>query len=180
MKHYRHEPWDPTPMEDLASLYYGHLHEDPDGPLVEIPFTMYSDYSGSTVERSNCEVFLERFGKTPGVWPVYGGYGTCGVVVLVEKRADEEIKEVLDALEDYPLIDEEHMSNLELEIEDEDWDSWIKQDLRRMLGDCAPEDDDELYQQFMRAMDKTNTYFVHEDAVSAYVDLDRVLEGWPV
>ena len=47
-----------------------------------------SDYSGSTVERSNYREFLEEFGEQDGVHEVYGGHGTFAVAVRVDAIDD--------------------------------------------------------------------------------------------
>ncbi len=144
----------------------------------------YSDYSGSTVERSNCDVFIEKYGENPGVYELYGDYGTRGVAVKLSAITPEMIEE-FQALSDYPLMDEEHHSNLEFEMEQEAWGDWISGDFRRDLAKMFPDHEEEidemdeakLFDLFRERMEKTNTYYVHEDAVSVWVNIDDLLEG---
>lgn len=175
------------------SLYLGDMESDPKGDLVEIPYTMYSDYSGGVVERSNCETFLKMFGDEKGVWPVYGGYGTTGIVVhssLLEKPEPseewtiaEQIQEVLQELERYPVIDEEDMSGLEFELEEESWESWVRDDLAWALDRAEkpyPTDDGEFKGVFLSVITENDIYFVHEGATGPWIDIDEIVEHWPV
>lgn len=164
------------------SVYYGDIEEDKTGIFLEVPFCTYSDYSGCTVERSNCRVFEEQFKEFIGteLWPIYGGYGTAGILITINLyENNEEVKEVIDGLFDYPCIDEEDMSNLEMEIEDEDWDSWIKFDLTRELEKRAISyNEDTLQDDFNRVIRENDIYYSHEDAVSAYIDIEDVVDHW--
>lgn len=178
-----------TPEEaQVSSVSYGDIKPDEAGQYIEVPYSTYSDYSGDTVNRANCAEFLRLFGELDGVYPIYGGYSTAGVLIrrsLYEQNT--EVKDVIDALDDYPLINEETMSEIEMEIENESWDSWIKSDLTRELEKIEePSDliikllaDDELLEHsFYFVMDKVNEYFIHEDAVNVYIHLDRILPGY--
>jgi len=188
MKQYRFESWKEEDKKDLSSLSYGHIREDKTGDLIFVPYTTYSDYSGSTVERSNCRSFLEMFNQDEDqysgkIWEVYGGYGTRGVVILKSLfDENEEIQEVFENLDDYPLLDEDDWSTLEIEIQDESWEDWIKFDLIRLLekDNLINEDYDEekIQDQFYKIINEKDLYFIHEDAVSAYIDLDEVIKYW--
>lgn len=164
---------------DMAAVSYGDIREDPNGDFIEVPYCTYSDYSGSTVERSNCRVFLEMFANEGNVWPIYGGYGTTGVLVRYSYYLEnEEMRDVIDGLSDYPVIDEDDWSELEIEIENECWDSWIKYDLSRAMEEAGltVPDDDKLYQIYRDAMEAANEYPIFEDPVSCYVHIDRLIE----
>jgi hypothetical protein len=161
------------------------------------PDTMtFSDYSGSSVERANCQTFLEQHEETEGVYETTGGYGTMGVAITLSAITEEMI-EILDALQDYPVIDDEALSALEMKLEDEDWDSWIKDDFRRalkktlQLPDDDPEADEDpsveemidaitdekLYEFYRERCEKTNTNWYAESAVGGYVDIDALVKG---
>jgi len=124
--------WD----EPDGSLTYGHWHDDSEGEWVEPDYVGYSDYSGSLVERSNYEEFVEQFADSEDIewFRVHGGHGTTGVIIRVD--ADErvpEIGEFFEALENYPLVNEDRHSELEREVEQEGWESYGRSDFRRWM-----------------------------------------------
>ena len=86
------------------------------------------DYGGSLCELSNLQTFLEDF-KSPGIFELYGGYGSSGLALDV-RFITEEILEDLCALQSYPLRSEDHHSALEIEKEEEAWQSWAEPDFR--------------------------------------------------
>jgi hypothetical protein len=148
--------------------------------VYEMPYCMYSDYSGSTVERSNTEYMLRNFTREQGIIEVYSGYGTRGVMLTSSALELEEIKDIIEGLDNYPVISDDDMQQLENEIEFESWDSWIKYDLTRALDDAgiSYQDDDTLRDMFYQAAERANEYAVFEDAVSCWFDLDRIVERW--
>ena len=164
------------------SAYYGDIKSDLKGKFIEVPFCTYSDYSGSTVERSNCRTFLRTFEEFSEVslWEIYGGYGTTGILITVELyESNEEIQETIQALFNYPLIDEEDMSELENEIENEDWNFWIKSELMDELEKQGIEYDEEtLWDAFNQNCAAQNVYPTFEDAVSCWYDLEDIVKDW--
>ena len=104
-----------------------------------LPYASGSDYSGSTVEKANCREFLESYGEEGFVWEAHGGHNTYAVVLgltgLLECPDDtfDAILGIVEGLENYPLIDDEALSNLETEGADEAWESWVAGDFRRAL-----------------------------------------------
>jgi hypothetical protein len=90
-----------------------------------------SDYSGSLIELSNCDVLAEEHhGK--GVWRLYGGHSSFGLAFDIRFLTEEAI-ESLEALEHYPLASEDRLSELELEKEQEAWESWTSSDFTKEL-----------------------------------------------
>ena len=165
---------------DVSMVYYGDIRESKTGDFVEVPFCTYSDYSGGTVERSNHRVLIEKFKDCDGVWNVFGGYGTKAIIVSIESlQGNEELQDIIIGLQDYPCVDEEDWSNLEMEIEDEDWKSYRKEELTEKLEEKEIEfNPDTLLEDFRNVMEKMNEYMIFEDAVSSYVDLDKIVEHW--
>jgi hypothetical protein len=150
----------------------------------EIPFCTWGDYCGSTVERSNHRVISDDYKDQIGVniWPIIGGYGSYGLLCSVELyAADNDLRDIINGLFDYPLVNEDDHSALEFELESEDWDSWIKGDLRRALaaaGLRVPVKDSTLLNRFRIVCEVNNIYPEFESAVSCYIDLDSVVSGW--
>lgn len=94
--------------------------------FVAPPFLQSGDYSDTgTVGESNCRVFLEEYGERKGVWELYGSHGSMGVLIAVETLADPanaDMVETLKGLDDYPLLDDDHHSDLEWTRYQEYWD----------------------------------------------------------
>lgn len=115
-----------------------------------------------------------RAGAT--VFHVTGGYSSETVYI----RADTELAtETLEALADYPSLDDEGVSNIELEWENEAWNSWILHDLERA---CWPEDQPagydavtagEKWSAYRFAMELKNEYPEAEYS-SVYVNVERI------
>lgn len=133
--------------EGRTNITYGHWHEDREGEWVVPERATYSDYSVGMVERANYESFVEAFAEHQEVeWlPVHGGHGTTGFIIRVD--ADErvpEIGEFFGALENYPVIDDERLSRLEMEAIDEAWDSYGRSDFTRHMRKLEPRLDELL------------------------------------
>ncbi len=99
----------------------------------DIPFASFSDYSGCMVERANSRALSERFSF---VGIQYGGYGTEWTCIHKEHVLDAifsddfpEFQEALDSLHDYPVLDEDLLSQMEMEAENEAWKDWIYSNL---------------------------------------------------
>ena len=79
-----------------------------------------SDYSGSTVEKSNYQVFLERHENKKGVYDLSGSHGTYAIGIR-PLYITQEILEDLNSLEQYPVLDDDHHIQLEMDLIDEAW-----------------------------------------------------------
>jgi hypothetical protein len=111
---------------------------------VEIPHTFWSDYSGDAVNRSNGRAIREEYGQY--VVHVTGDFGTEGLVLPLGVEIPEDMyHRIVSLQQDYPLWDDEDHSNLEREIEVEDWESYGRHDLVyrvRELARVEDQDDD--------------------------------------
>ena len=164
--------------------------------LFEPNYMTYSDYSGSSLERANCDVFLEKHEDTEGVYETCGDFGTRGVAVMLSAITDDMLED-FESLEDYPSLDDDALSNLEMEMETEDWKAWIEHDLRRALKDalrlsddddkatCDPGieemidalDDEKLFTLYRTLCERTSTYWKPESAVGGTIDLERLVKA---
>ncbi len=97
----------------------------------------FSDYSGSMVERANAASLKEMF---PNLFEVsHGGHGTEWWGINDENRrtiSDEDfdrLKEVIEGLEDYPVIDDGKLSEMEWEAKAEYWKEDGRNELRAAL-----------------------------------------------
>lgn len=87
-----------------------------------------SDYGGCSVTKSNYEVMLEEFKDCPDIFRVYGSYGSYGIGIRIDS-INRDIMDRLTQLRDYPLLDEEHLFNLESEGQKESWNDYGFQDI---------------------------------------------------
>jgi hypothetical protein len=130
-----------------------------------------SDYSGGALVRSNVESMLalieeleeEHECEVPH-FQASGGYGTFALFFVLDKEAPEEalaaIVAALESLESYPVLDEEHYTETEMQDEEEAWNSYAESDfvseLAERIGspylcevdfDGAKIDSDDLFRQ---------------------------------
>ena len=183
----------PADCPDSAVAYLEALSTDAteEGELYFfLPYASGSDYSGSTVEKANCREFLESYGEEKFVCEAHGGFDTYAVVLgltgLLECADDtfNAILDIIEGLEDYPLINDEALSTLESDLADEAWDCWVAGDFRRALEkkfDCAefewPSDSD-LRTFFEKKAEKANEYWFNEGyGPDMYIRVDRIVEG---
>jgi hypothetical protein len=163
------------------------FHPD-DALFIVSTYTSGSDYSHSSlVEKSNYEVFKEEFEDVQGQawWDVYGGHGTFGIAVRADLDVEhtdlrgDEIIEFFAALEDYPIADEDHHSNLEMETTNEEWENWAAGDFARELEKLFPNvdledvDKDEFRSFFEDVREAANEYWESE-GMGMYISVERV------
>ena len=165
---------------DLKSL---HTNEATDTDFLTPELLSGSDYcSSSSVEVSNHRVFLAKYGKLPNVYDVYGGYGTFSVAIRLDSITPEMIED-LNALEDYPVLDEDDLGEVESETEQESWDSFVRSDFIQELTkkfpglDLTDLSNDRLDILFYNLMDRTNTYWEHEAGNTAFIRLKNMVES---
>jgi len=164
------------------SIYCGDIKIDPNGDYIEVPQCTYSDYSGSTIDRANCNWFLKSYGELSVTWEFFGYYSTRGVLIEYKfYMENKEIRELIDGLEKYPIFDDDSLVELEHEIEEEDWEQWIKDDLIRALekrNKDYPHEECLLKNKFYETSDEIGEYIIFEDAVSCWIDVEKIAEAW--
>lgn len=165
-------------IENLGAIYYGDMNPNKDGKYVEMPHCTFSDYSGCLVQRSNYEWMLENYKDNENIHRIYGGYGTAGILFSIEYlESDNELQDIVNMLFDYPVIDDEKLSELELQIDEESWNDYIKSYIVRQLDNVNYNyNEDNLQGVVYNIMDKINEYFIHEDSNSSYLDIDKIIK----
>ena len=155
-----------------------------------------SDCSGTLKEKSNHEAFLRDYGELEGIIDIYGGMGTFGVAIRMDVVEDnDEIRDLLDGLENYCLIDEGLHSKLESEEYDRAWDDWVRSDTEAVIfgvlnkideqGDKGildgdPDDiasklnPDDLRALFERCAQDINEYWEIETGGNAYIRVSKI------
>jgi len=148
-------------------------------------------YSAPSIYRSNARVFRDQFSKELEA----GADGDADGVALDVRFVSDEMLEIIEGLEDYCLLDEDDHSQLEMELQDEAWESWAASDWRQLV--CAaidavlPEgfpfdgddlisrlggrEDEKLRPLFEQCCDSAGEYW-REGGTDQWVDLDRVAE----
>lgn len=103
-----------------------------------IPYCTFGDYDNSTaVERSNLRVMREQFRE---LVHVTGSHGSQMLGFLGElDEQSTELREAIDSLESYPILDESDESELEIEMENEAWVSYGRYDFARELCELFDE-----------------------------------------
>jgi hypothetical protein len=153
------------------------------------------DYGGAVHYRSNANVLLKEF-SSPQCRELYGSYGSHGMAID-PRYLSEELLENLQSLESYPVLDEDDLSHLEMELQNEAWESWASSDFSRKLESLLSEilsaadwqnaehwaeqsieslSEDQLWTLFSDATESANLYWEsqHNDV---WIDVERVAES---
>jgi len=184
----RLNPWRDGPAANGESVCYGTFENGKaragDPQWFEVEPATGSDYSGGTVTLANQRELKRLLTKceVPAlpdcVWcTAHGGHGTYALFV-VYAALPEEIRNVLEALDDYPSVDDEALSELECQLGSEAWESWGRSDLRRALekefgADLEHLTDDCLFELFRVAGERLGHDWEFEQGAQAYFDFTR-------
>ena len=149
-------------------------------PLYMLPGLLTgSDYSNTNlVHVANFNSFLKTFRRVNGVVELYGGYGTFAVAVRKDVyEENEDVRQTLDALEEYPLLDEEEHSKLEVEAQDEAWDDFARRDflegIQKVIEDYEPDDDFRSF--FEECREEVNEYWENESSDSMFIRTEKII-----
>jgi hypothetical protein len=147
------------------------------------------DYYGAPHTASNARVLLQEF-SSPELRECIGGYGARSVAID-PRYLSEELLESLQSLENYPVLNEDDCSALELELQQEAWESWAQRDFSRALEkrlssvldneDLAEETMESLspgslYALFYALADKGSIYWESQSSPDQWIDCERVAE----
>ena len=169
-RHYEPVQWAHFDDPDDDLIYYHDIRRNCEGPdsWCDVPIWVIPNTHGrnalggsSTYDMSNHRSMLRDF-----------PYGTGGLIVVRWSNVDElairldkvsrELLEACEGLLDYPLYDESDHSELEQELEAENWDLYGRHDFVRELeqrdysADDVPED--ALDEAFWEACQQFNVY----------------------
>ena len=155
----------------------------------------YSDYGGSSVDKANIRSLQQMFGEAirvdHGAYSSEQAWVTEAGVMAMDEETWESLKDTLEGLEDYPVIDDCTLSEVEAEIEDEAWDSWLKADfdkeLRKYFSDeieehlaAHPKHDDfeeRLDEHLWEIFRLSEPEYIHETGCNVHVNLERCLRA---
>jgi hypothetical protein len=147
------------------------------------------DYCGAPHTASNCRVLLGEFGGSPQCREAYGSYGSRSVAIDPRYLSDE-LLESLQSLENYPVLDENDCSELELELQNEAWENWAERDFQRALEErlsslCGDElaeqaveslSSAELWAVFESLREEANEYWQSQSSPDQWIDVERIVE----
>lgn len=145
-------------------------------------------YDAPSIYRSNNRVFRDEFHRE-----LHLADGDYDGLSLDVRFLTLEMIEQIESLENYPLLSEDDHSELELELQDEAWESWAASDWRRIVQakldetlfdnnteECAYEIldkvddlDCKLRGLFEACRESSNEYW-QEECGGQWIDLDRV------
>jgi len=158
------------------------------------------DYVGHLDNLVNRQGWMEEFSDTCGKlwWPVVGSYGYTSIAFAPEAMDNEAIRDRLDGLDHYPIMDEIGSVSLDIrqEAEDRAWEDYGRDEFRQWLRKEYTEeivetfDDrllDEVWWEAVHAGRGEEVEFEHLTAVFNFDraferrDLDRALGvvDWP-
>lgn len=143
-------------------------------------------YDAPAIYTSNARVFAAEFADE-----LCRADGDFDGTALDVRYITGEMLASIEALEDYPAMDDADVSELELERQYEAWESWVETDWRRAieaaLDAYAPEDADAFWAEekleavepetlrglFDACCEQSSTYWIEESG-GQWIDLDRV------
>jgi len=158
--------------------------DDGDDLYVFSKYTGYSDYSGSSVEQANCRDLMEGYDGV--AISVHGGYSTTDVCFSLrwiltddDDSAVESLLDIYEGLEDYPLINDETLSTVEMESADEMWDCWAYSDFVKetesALGiELDGHNKDSMRTVFEDCRERANEYW-ESDGADVFIRVERVV-----
>lgn len=164
--------------------------------LLWVPdYCQSGDYGGAVHYRSNANVLLSEF-SAPECRELYGSHGSHGVAID-PRYCSDALLESIESLESYPVLDEDDLSSLEMDLQGEAWENWARSDFSRklesLLSGLLSESDwenaeewaeqsieslseDQLFSLFREGAEASNTYWEsqHNDV---WIDVERVAES---
>jgi len=116
-------------------------------------------------------------------WMISAGGSYGGEQVWIRKPLAIRCRDWLESVQEYSALSDDEVSRVEMEWEEEAWESWIRSDLIRTLPDDGSQEEAEmmpwetLFEAYRQAMEETNTYAEPEYSGVA-VDVDRIAAVW--
>lgn len=137
--------------------------------------TGYSDYSGAIHHKSNQKLILEEFKsliESGGILEIYGHHGYSDILIRLDAlNENKELQDILFGLDDYAVIDEMHLSEIEEEAKQESW-RYVERDFLRLLNnefnyDLTKLSDEFIVSLFNNIARETNVdwYFEYAEAL---------------
>lgn len=186
----KHE-WTDKDIKQLSNIYWSDLDpvqgEVQAGDLCIPSVLSGGDYSNScAVEYSNYLEWQEIFADTLSIdwWTVSGGYGSYGIAIRVYTK-NAEILEMIASLSDYCVINDDRVSEVEMEWQEYSYRDYVARDfiegiekqfeIELLIDD--PEDNDLVFTLFQACADRANEYWEVEQHGSAYIRIEKLVNA---
>jgi hypothetical protein len=127
-------------------------------------FSRWASIAPSAIDLIDC---INR-NEAPGVLRAYALYGYNCLWLRSDIAA-----EYIERLDSYPCLDDEAVSEVDLEWESEAWESWLRADLLRGIETDIELDDTLLFDIYRQAMEEMDEYPTSEND-GVHVDVDRI------
>jgi hypothetical protein len=145
------------PNKDKTWNYGDWVDSNPDTAThIILDIATYSDYSGSTLERSNHDALLEDFPND--CIDTTGGYHTRGLMVRMDCK-NQTLIDALIGLGEYPIYDDDAICQLEIQICNESWDQWLSNTVKSELTARIRYYNQRLLEKMIIANDIDNRWF---------------------
>jgi hypothetical protein len=141
------------------------------------------DYVGGMVQKSNRLAILENeeLCQRLGIVELNESYSTDSLLFPIDSLNDSELIEIFEGLEDYCSLDDENVSELEIELESECFDCFGRDDFRRELEKLFPDleqviedlTDEQISEVYYESARNINyEIFTVESGTSGHFDFD--------
>lgn len=155
----------------------------------EFPYTCGSDYGGSVVGLTNYHSLKEEidseFPHTTAFIDLYGIFGGYGIGVIHNELTDEETiwyEDIKGQLENYPLIDDELMSQKEHEILIEHFRDEVSSELTKYVEKVYDVDIDEVLvdtaEEELYEFSRANGLAYTETGAIPFIDWSTLFRDW--
>lgn len=171
----------------MHSFTYNDIKANPFSPSTEwtiIPETQGSDYSGSSVTRSNFEYIRDNFNASDDLAVVYGWFYGYAIAYRTsayhDETMDETIRETIDSLTDYPVICDDTLYRVETRWVQDALSDWTIPDFKRAVERLTENDDiwDDVHESTIQLIWDECQLRSGEDWIfehcSAWIDVDRI------
>lgn len=146
----------------------------------------YTDYGGGyTVAKANIKYIEENYSDLidQELISIYStAYSGENCEFSLECLSNQNLVEELLGLNGYPLLSDDTLSEVEMELEDESWDSYGRDDFKKELEEAFGENvenlsDDEIDSLAFEASQYTSEGKGHVEAMQFYFDNDGMIEA---
>jgi hypothetical protein len=114
-----------------ASWYYGDWTNCDKAEATHAVMFGCSDYYGSSYDKSNIICLIRDFPRSTAL--VNGGHGTMAVMVKANTRSLPLLEAIGGIINEYPVYDEMHHSEMEMLATDDAWEQFLEADTKRDL-----------------------------------------------
>ena len=144
---------------------------------------VYGDYCNTgAVGKSNVEYVMSQTDLVErlGLSEVNDAYNTTSVLIPIEALKDSELVEILETLDNYPVLDETSYYETEQDMKSETWESYARREFetwlidKGLLSENKDFDDDYIDSIFNEISQHTNYDIAQPDGDSYYYNFDSM------